>query len=203
MVQEILATLAAFMNFVASGVRDAFLEATFTAFLTALFVIVGAAITGRKLTSVDVVGVNLKFAEKETATAYSNRGQKPPSRSRIQKEIEPLVGNWKVLWIDDHPDWNRHEMNALAAVGFSFKTARSNDEAQQLLAQEFFQLIISDIGRDDGESGLDIISSARQLGGDIPIIFYVGKATAPTAGKGIPVVDTPTALFEAIRKALK
>jgi hypothetical protein len=36
----------------------------------------------------------------------------------------------------------------------------------------------------------------------VPIVYYVGQADAPATTDGHPVVDTPTALFAAIRSAL-
>ena len=190
-------------QFLSVGFRDAAVDSAFTAVMTATLILIGARLSGRRLTQVDLGGINLTFAAKETAGAYKSRGQIPPTASALKRELKPLIGNRKVLWVDDHPSNNIHEMKALSALGFSFTKALSNQEAVAALKSQHFDLIISDIGRDSGESGLDILREARELVADTAVIFYVSKVTSPKVDDRYPVVSMPDALFKEIERAFQ
>tara|TARA_R110001606_G_C15238412_1_gene635938 strand:- start:139 stop:780 length:642 start_codon:yes stop_codon:yes gene_type:complete len=200
--QEVWNQLYQSWLFVASGVRDTFISSVFTSVLTAIFVVLIAKLSGRQLTQVEFGGINLKFAARESENAFKQRGETPPPRSTLIKGLGGLAGKWNVLWVDDHPENNRHEMEALSALGYSFRIARSNLDALQILKSEFFHLIISDIRRDEGESGLLLPKLAREKVGSIPFIFYTSIRTAPKTEEGYPVVVTPLQLFDAIREQI-
>jgi len=189
-------------TFIASGIRDAALSAIFTSILTVLLILIAAKLSGRRLSAVEVGGVNLQFAAKETQNAYVLRGETPPPRTKLVKSLETLSGRWKVLWVDDHPENNRHEMEALSAIGFSFQIARSNEEAVASLKTTYFNLVISDIGRDSGESGSVLPEKVRELSISVPFVFYIGSRHATKTNDGYPVTITPQELFNAIRDQL-
>jgi len=107
-----------------------------------------------------------------------------------------------VLWVDDHPEWVRNEMEALSAIGFDFRMARNNQVATEILETHFFHLIISDIGRSNGPSGLETEDIAFDHAGRVPIIFYVGQSIGPKTPRGNAVVTSPKALFDQIQQAL-
>jgi CheY-like chemotaxis protein len=189
-------------TFLADGFRDTAVEALFSAVFTAVIILTAALLSGRWLQRVDVGGLTLEFAAKETEAAYKSRKQPVPSRSDVTKALRDVRGQWSVLWVDDHPEWVRYEMEALSALGFDFRIARTNDQASELLGSHFFHLVISDIGRDEGPSGLEMETIARQQAGSVPLIFYVAQKDAPTTANGNPVVATPQALYKAIARVL-
>lgn len=191
-----------FGSFVAAGFRDSIIEAIFSALITVTILLLVALFSGRWLQSVSVGGLTLNFAVRESRKAYKYRNQRPPSRSSLERSLRPLRGNWQVLWVDDRPENNRREMEALSALGFQFRLARTNEEAEQLLKSQFFHLVISDIGRSDGSTGLDVELLAREHAEGIPIVFYVGDTTGPSTERGSPVVSVPRALYAQIRKSL-
>lgn len=91
----------------------------------------------------------------------------------------PEGGRWlngaSVLWVDDNPDGNHHERRILRMLGISVVPALSNDEALELLEDHAFDLVISDIDRGGGETGVALPAKLRRAGVDVPVLFYVGR----------------------------
>jgi CheY-like chemotaxis protein len=187
------------IDFVVTGFQDAFFESVFTAVLTVILILLVAILTGRGLRQVSVAGLSLKFATKETQAAYKRRNLPAPASGEIKKLLANLSGSWSVLWVDDHPEWIRQEMEALSAVGFNFKTVRNNDDALNLIRENVFHLVISDIGRDEGESGIELPAQARKLSGyEMPFVFYVAQRKGQKTPDGDAVTVTPKELYREI-----
>ena len=55
-----------------------------------------------------------------------------------------------MLWVDDRPENNVYERQAFEEQGLHFRLALSTEEALQILKQEKFAAIISDMGRKEG-----------------------------------------------------
>ena len=87
------------------------------------------------------------------------------SQSRLQGRL--------VLWVDDYPDNNRYERQALEALGIRFTLSTSTDEALEQLRRRPFDLIISDVGRGtDPRAGYTLLDKVRADGDLIPFIIY-------------------------------
>ncbi len=193
----------AVIQFIVDHAGQAAIEAVFTAFFTALMILIPFYLSGRRLTNVTLGAFNLRFAAKETQSAYDHWKLSAPSNARIKRLLRSLAGNWRILWVDDHPEGNRFEMEALSAVGFNIMTARNNEEAVQVLRENHVHFVISDIGRDNGPSGLDLPDQARAaVSRDLPFVFYVGERTGARTPGGDPVADSPARLYEAIKNIL-
>ena len=104
-----------------------------------------------------VGGVTLEFAEQKLNEAVERRGgtraalDQGAKRSilrRLQRNADLLAGA-HVLWVDDHPENNRSMVELLSTYGARVETARSNPDALALLATTRYDVIISDVGRDD------------------------------------------------------
>lgn len=81
-----------------------------------------------------------------------------------------------VLWVDDRPNNNVHERQALEAVGVSFMLATSTDEALDKLEHQTFDVIISDMGRPpDAQAGYTLLDKLRASGNQTPFIIYAGS----------------------------
>ena len=85
-----------------------------------------------------------------------------------------------VLWVDDHPEGNEHEIRGLEARGFRVVTARSFAEATADAPFDSHVAIISDMGRlepsgYEQDAGLTLIRRVREAGASTPIVIY----TAP------------------------
>lgn len=122
------------------------------------------------------------------ATAKSAAGQSPeaatsPARvadalaqalpdERTQKLLQGSV----VLWVDDRPENNVYERQALEALEVRVVLAESTDQALALLRQQSYDLVISDMGRPpDRRAGYTLLDKMRASGDRTPFIIYAGS----------------------------
>ena len=81
-----------------------------------------------------------------------------------------------VLWVDDNPNNNSYERQALEALGVSFVLAISTDEALKKISRQRFDAIISDMGRPpDSRAGYTLLNKLRSSGDQTPFIIYAGS----------------------------
>jgi CheY-like chemotaxis protein len=103
--------------------------------------------------------------------------------SRVAKLMTPhslsTVRLRKLLWVDDHPENNTYEIEALQSLGFSVELASSTHEVTKKIDQCRYDLIISDMNR-PGElrAGLALLSRLRAEENCTPYILYSAPATA-------------------------
>jgi CheY-like chemotaxis protein len=114
----------------------------------------------------------------------------------------------KILWVDDRPDNNIHERSALEGAGFAVHTARSTDEAEQRIAKDRFDVIISDMGRPEGaQAGYDLLERLRAAGNTTPYIIYASsgapehRAEAKRRG-ALDCTNDPAELLELVTSAI-
>ena len=117
-----------------------------------------------------------------------------------------------MLWVDDHPENNEYERQAMTALGIRFTTAKSTPEALRLLAAQAFDVVITDLGRstqdeDDPKAGLRLLKEMRSRGLNTPLIVYAGARAVEERDQLIEsgaLVSTnrPTELFDAVVKAI-
>ena len=82
----------------------------------------------------------------------------------------------QILWVDDRPDNNFYEREALQRYGLQFKIATSTDEALRILSNTKFDVIISDMGRPpDPRAGYTLLEAVRSRGDDTPYLIYAGS----------------------------
>jgi CheY-like chemotaxis protein len=113
-----------------------------------------------------------------------------------------------VLWVDDRPDNNIHEREALEAMGIGIVLATSTEEALEKVKQHRFEVIISDMGRpNDSEAGYTLLDRLRAAGNRTPYIIYAGsrapeyQATARQHG-ALGTTNRPDELFRMVLSAL-
>jgi len=88
----------------------------------------------------------------------------------------------RVLWVDDHPENNVYERQALQRQGVDVTAAMSTAEAgTKLDSTARFDAIITDMGRtengvDHPAAGLELVGLVRQRGLDTPVIVYASAA---------------------------
>lgn len=114
----------------------------------------------------------------------------------------------KILWVDDRPDNNIHERSALENAGFAVHTALSTAEAEQRLAKERFDVIISDMGRPEGpQAGYDLLERLRARGNAAPYIIYASsgapehRAEAKRRG-AVDCTNNPAELLELVTNSI-
>lgn len=84
--------------------------------------------------------------------------------------------NAKVLWVDDRPDNNIRERQALEALGVEFTLSLSTEDALQKMGHQGFDMVISDMGRPpDPKAGYTLLDQMRALENNTPLVFYAGS----------------------------
>jgi CheY-like chemotaxis protein len=97
--------------------------------------------------------------------------------SRARLNADAVVGA-RVLWVDDEPEGNVWEREAIDALGISVRTARSTEEAEFYLEHGRLDLVVSDMTRpaeeiDERKAGCMLRDAMQRHGLTAPLIFYV------------------------------
>jgi CheY-like chemotaxis protein len=96
----------------------------------------------------------------------------------IQAMPSPRARRRTALWVDDNPDNNRYERQALEALGMRFTLSRSTEDALDRLDTASYDLIISDLGRSgDQRAGFTLLEALRSRGDNTPFVIYAGHPT--------------------------
>lgn len=116
--------------------------------------------------------------EHEVAGAAAAIVANPPyreGRSRLaRRKQRPQRG--RILWVDDRPENNEFEVQALRELGIDVRQVRSTDEALRLLEATRYEAVISDMGRPpDQRAGYTLIDEMRRRGNETPFIIYAGS----------------------------
>jgi CheY-like chemotaxis protein len=81
-----------------------------------------------------------------------------------------------VLWVDDRPDNNIYERQALEALGMNFVLSTSTEDALKKIARQRFDTIISDMGRPpDSRAGYTLLDKLRSSGDQTSFVIYSGS----------------------------
>jgi CheY-like chemotaxis protein len=155
--------------------------------------------------------VSLSPAEKDraindAAEAAKARGQSVEAATDVVRSKLSSVQQVRlkrVLWVDDHPDNNVYESLALMRLGFITTAATSNNAARTYLAEAYFDLIITDLGRDGtDDDGRRLIREQQTASRKIPLVVYTVKAderrSELVAAGAYAVVDEPGQLIASI-----
>ena len=80
---------------------------------------------------------------------------------------------------------NRNERRMFHQLKTDIDNAKNSCDALEMIDCEIYDLIFSDIARDDENdlNGLDFLKALREKGETIPVIFYIGVIQP---GKGVP-----------------
>ena len=113
-----------------------------------------------------------------------------------------LLDAARVLWIDDHPENNSWERRSLEAFGVVFVTVQTTPSALAILSRERFDVIISDIGRDSGPTGLAALPGLQAASPRVPVIFYVGDLKPGTPAGAFGIANDPEELLHLLMDVL-
>jgi len=123
------------------------------------------------------------------AVASSKQSEDSNGTQNIQDLVE-LVSNtthvesksvnmgWenRILWVDDRPENNIFERNAFEAQGIKISLALSTNEALNILEHNKCAVIISDMGRKEGnQEGYVLLDKLRRRGDQTPFFIYAGS----------------------------
>lgn len=135
------------------------------------------AARGGSLTKVGISptsGVTMEFAEAKINEAVRVAGPDTSAEvgvaarksivDRLQRNAD-LLARARIVWVDDHPENNTPVIQLLRQYGAAVETPTSNAEALPLMQGSLYDVVISDVARDDeGEnSELKGIELAREI----------------------------------------
>lgn len=124
--------------------------------------------------------------------------------SRARRNADSVVAA-RVLWVDDTPERNAFEREAMEALGIEVVTARATDEAEPFLEWGDVDLIISNQKRpDDPEAGFTLREAMHRHGLTAPLILYIGTLdlTQPASQRIFAVTNRPDELLDYVLDAL-
>lgn len=102
----------------------------------------------------------------------------PSAKAIIPERGEANLSN-RVLWVDDRPKNNSYFMSYLEERGITVETALSTVEGIEKLRSRTYDVIISDMGRPEGEkAGIDLVKAVRTLNKDISVYIFCGAWAA-------------------------
>jgi CheY-like chemotaxis protein len=88
------------------------------------------------------------------------------------RALRRLQGS-NVLWVDEVPDNNVFERQALEALGVRIDLSTSTNDALEKISRRSYDLIISDMGRPaDMRAGYALLDKLRDAGERIPFVIY-------------------------------
>jgi CheY-like chemotaxis protein len=118
------------------------------------------------------------------------------------------AGKATVLWVDDRPDNNVYERQALEALGVNFVISTSTKDAIARMQKQKFDVVISDMGRPpDSRAGYTLLEDIRQSGDTTPFVIYASSRApehvAEARRRGaMGCTNRPDALFDYVLSAL-
>jgi CheY-like chemotaxis protein len=163
-----------------------------------------------RLRAVSVAGFGAEFGD-AVEKASAERGK--PVDSAVTTAVErraardaAVIADARIIWVDDNPDNNVRERQALRALGIDVENATSTSEALVLLRRRDRDLVLSDMDRDsDAQAGLALLAALSDRHTVVPVIFYVGEVdpTLPVPPGAAAITDHPVALMHAIFDVLE
>jgi len=180
------------------------------AFATKLWETVKAAlrkILEREPGPTDVSVATIRKAQEELP-AVAGALQAARSRStglRRAEQVEKVLRGARLLWVDDHPENNAWERELFRSLGVVIVPVESTRSALACLQTETFDLVLSDIRRDDdstdGVEGATQIHAAKPT---VPILFYVQHLTNPRVPEPASgITDEPNELLHLVLDRLE
>jgi signal transduction histidine kinase/ActR/RegA family two-component response regulator len=95
--------------------------------------------------------------------------------TRQQPAVPALAGAFHIMVIEDDPDVRRVIVECLSLIGYKVTEAGNGTEALAQLASIKPDLLVVDYAMPD-MTGAEVISEARKLVGDVPVILATGYA---------------------------
>jgi CheY-like chemotaxis protein len=131
-----------------------------------------------------------------------------------KQAVNPLMmrqlSKTRILWVDDHPENNTYQRNALEALGIRFTIVTSTEIALKELKSKEFDTIISDMDRSpDKVAGYTLLDEVKAMNINVPFILYARGGNREERKKealkkgAFASVSGPQSLFETVINALE
>ena len=155
----------------------------------------------------------LKDNPDELASFVRKQVEKLPEASISSKpsaQSLPLSGR-SILWVDDNPLNNVYEESIFKQLGATIKHATSTGQALHYLVPDTYDLIISDVHRDENgrsnpTAGYELLDDIRRQRIQVPFVFYissVARVNSEKAKLARGVVASPSKLQDLVLDILQ
>lgn len=158
----------------------------------------GPALEGAVEKTKQVAGLELQLAPQKAQRLLN----------RARRHADAVV-EARVLWVDDEPEKNAYEREAMDALGIHVKTARSTAEAEFFLERGRVDLVISNQVRREGqkedrEAGYTLRERMHTHGVTAPLILYIMdlELDRPASQRIFAVTNRPDELLDYVIDAL-
>ena len=123
----------------------------------------------------DSMNVSVELAEKNRQWKVKiSDAEKRRVLNRVKKHLD-IFKNVQILWVDDHPENNINEQRMFRELKTGVDIARSTEEALAILRNGQYDIVISDMARDEkATAGLEFLSQFREMNKTTPVVFYIG-----------------------------
>lgn len=160
-----------------------------------------------RVNKLGVGGLEVSFRDDlSTAAMARNSTITAPQLNRASRRLagsNAITNGARVLWVDDDQTLIRNEVKLLEETGIRVERVKSSKTALQLISENVYDLVISDIDRDgDKTAGLKMAEANSLTDQDLLLIFYVGLAEKPTPPTAFGITDRPDELVHLILDAL-
>lgn len=159
----------------------------------------------REPTPADVSAATIRKAEEEVPAVVGalQAARSGSSGLRRAEQVGSVLRGARVLWVDDRPENNAWEREMLRVLGVVIVAVESTRSALDSLKGESFDLVISDIRRDN-ENGIDGANEIRAAVPMLPIVFYIldltrGQIPEPASG----ITNEPNELLHLVLDRLE
>ena len=146
-----------------------------------------------KVNKIGLAGFEVEFKSEIDAAAKARNINLPSQlRDRLARRLEHrrfLISGARILWIDDRPNNNTIEIGLLRSFGAVVDLALSNQDARERLRSAVYDVVLSDMTRDNGdEDGKDIVPDVKDAVLTPSLIFYVGiERPTPEGAFGLTI----------------
>src|SRR5262249_32543926 len=136
----------------------------------------GAEVTAKRQEAAAAIGAAVGAREVTEAGAEKSIDPRDVADALPSVRAQRRMDGSRVLWVDDRPDNNRYERQALEALGLRIDLSTSTDDALRKVRSSNYDLIISDMGRPpDDRAGYTLLRELREADFSTPFIIYAGS----------------------------
>jgi hypothetical protein len=162
--------------------------------------IVGVKLFGFEL---ELMKNSLDEAGRATSNVIMSEGDKWSAVKRAQR-VRPVLEGARLLWVDDHPGGNTALVKLLRKFGVSVDLAINSEEGIKLLQRHQYDVVVSDIARDEGTDGVKMVDEMWRLRLYRWTIFYVMEIDERhRPGHAFGITNRPDHLLHLIMDALE